>query len=133
TTGRRQGGIIGLTSQQAGFVTNARAELADPNRMAADFGRQRRDKRFGATVRKAMREGRALSPEQIDRITGRYADRLLALRGEAVARTETLTAMNAARFESYRQAIEVGDLAPENVTATWGATGDARTRHSHME
>lgn len=131
-TGRRTGGVIGLTSQQAQFVANARAELSDPDRMAAYFDRQRRDKRFDATVRKAMESGKPLSAEQIDKITGRYADRLLALRGETVARTESLTAMSAAREESYRQAIEAGDISPENVTCTWGATGDSRTRHSHM-
>lgn len=131
TTGRRTGGTLGLTAQQVGFVANMRAELSDPQAMAGYFTRTRRDKRFDATVRKAMREGRALSPAEVDKIVGRYADRLLQLRGEAIARSETLTAMNAARFESYRQAIEVGGMDPRNVVATWGASGDSRTRHSH--
>ena len=130
-TGRRTGGVVGLTSQQAQFVANARAELSDPSRMAGYFSRQRRDKRFDALVRKAMEAGKPLSEAQIDKITGRYADRLLALRGEMIARTESLTAMNAAREESYRQAIEAGDLAPENVLGVWGATGDKRTRDTH--
>ncbi|MFC4729095.1 phage minor head protein [Coralloluteibacterium thermophilus] len=130
-TGRRSGGVVGLTPQQAQFVANARGELADPERMARYFSRERRDKRFDATVRKAMREGRPLSPAQIDKITGRYADRLLQLRGEAIARTETLTGMSAAREEAYRQAIEAGDLDPRNVIGTWGATGDSKTRDSH--
>lgn len=130
-TGRRTGGVVGLTSQQAQFVAAARAELSDPSRMASYFSRQRRDKRFDAQVRKAMEAGKPLSEAQIDKITGRYADRLLALRGEMIARTESLTAMNAAREESYRQAIEAGDLAPENVLGVWGATGDKRTRDTH--
>lgn len=132
TSGRRAGGVVGLTSQQAQFVTNARAELSDPGRMAKYFTRTRRDKRFDATVRKAMREGRPLSAEQIDKIVGRYGDRLLALRGETIARVESLTSMSAAREEGYRQAIAAGDLLPENVIGTWGATGDTQTRHSHM-
>jgi hypothetical protein len=41
--------------------------------------------------------------------------------------------MNGAREESYRQAIDAGDLSPENVTGTWGATGDRRTRDTHQE
>lgn len=129
--GRRTGGIIGLTEQQALFVARARAELSDPAAMAKYLGRKRRDKRFDAAVRKAMKEGRPLSPEMIDKIAGRYADRLLQLRGETLARTETLTAMNTARYESYRQAIEAGDLDPTSVEKTWGATGDDRTRDSH--
>jgi len=132
-SGRRAGGVVGLTSQQAQFVANARAELSDPASMAGYFNRQRRDKRFDAQVRKAMESGKPLTEAQIDRIAGRYADRLLALRGEMIARTESLTAMNAAREESYRQAIEAGDLAPENVLGTWGATGDKRTRDTHRK
>lgn len=130
-TGRRTGGVVGLTNQQAQFVATARAELADPGRMAHYFTRKRRDKRFDAAVRKAMKAGQPLTAEQIDKITGRYADRLLALRGEMIARTESLTAMNAAREEGYRQAIAAGDLLSENVVGTWGATGDSRTRHTH--
>lgn len=129
--GRRVGGIVGLTSQQTQFVLNARAELSDPARMAAYFQRQRRDRRFDAMVRRAMQSGKPLTEEQIERIVGRYSDRMLALRGEVIARTEALTAMNAAREESYRQAIEAGDLLPENVICTWQASGDRRTRDTH--
>ncbi len=134
TTGRRTGGVVGLTSQQAQYVANARAELlsGDPAQMSRYFSRARRDKRFDAAVRKAIKEGRPLSAADVDKITGRYADRLLALRGETIARTESITSMNAAREESYRQAIEAGDLLPENVIGTWGATGDRKTRDTHQ-
>ena len=129
--GRRTGGTIGLTTQQAAFVTNARGELQSLN--AAYFRRSLRDKRFDSTVRKAIQSGKPLTDAQIDRIIGRYSDSMLRYRGEVVARTEALTALHAARHESYAQAIQAGDLLPENVTVTWGATGDARTRDSHAE
>lgn len=131
--GRRSGGIVGLTSQQAQFVSNMRAELADPARMANYFTRERRDRRFDATVRKAMEAGRPLSQADIDKIAGRYADRLLQLRGEMIARTESLAAFHAAREEAFRQAIAAGNLQPEHVRKKWGAVGDKRTRHSHAE
>ena len=56
--GRRSGGVVGLTSQQAQFVANAKAELASgsPNQMRAYFGRARRDKRFDALVNRAIKE-----------------------------------------------------------------------------
>lgn len=134
-TGQRAGGVVGLTSQQAQFVANMRSELAsgDPAQMAHYFERQRRDKRYDAAVRRAIEAGRPLSQADIDKIAGRYADRLLALRGETIARVESLTALNAGREESFRQHIAAGGLAPENVVCTWSATGDRRTRHTHLE
>lgn len=134
-TGTRSGGVIGLTSQQARFVTNARADLlsGDPERMRGYFSRARRDRRFDSTVEKAIAQGRALAPADVDKIVGRYADRLLELRGENIARTEALTAFNSARSEAFMQAVEAGNLRPENVRKVWSATGDGRTRESHAE
>lgn len=129
--GRRAGGTLGLTTQQAAFVANARNELDALS--PAYFRRTLRDKRFDATVRKAIESGKPLTAEQIDRIVGRYSDSMLRYRGEVVARTEALTALNAARYESYAQAIAAGKIDAESVTVTWGATGDARTRDSHAE
>lgn len=130
-TGRRSGGVVGLTQQQSQFVANARRELTELDRNY--FTRERRDRRFDAQVRRAIESGKPLTAEQIDRITGRYADRLLQLRGETIARTESHESMNAARFESYRQAIEAGDLDPANVRKGWQATMDRRTRDSHEQ
>lgn len=132
-TGRRSGGLVGLTAQQGQFVANVRAQLAsgDPKQMAAYFARNRRDKRLDGIVKRAITAGKPVSQADIDKIAGRYSDRLLALRGEMIARTESITAMNAGREESYRQQIEAGVLAPENVTGTWSATNDRRVRHSH--
>ncbi|MCD9096193.1 phage minor head protein [Luteimonas fraxinea] len=134
-TGRRSGGIVGLTPQQAQYVSNMRADLAsgNPRLMARYFKRDRRDKRFDAQVRKAMEAGKPVSQASIDKIAGRYSDRLLQLRGENIARTESMSAFNAARQESFRQAVESGGLRPEHVRKGWGATGDDRTRHSHAE
>lgn len=132
-TGRRTGGIVGLTEQQAQFVSNMRTELAsgDSRLLARYLRRERRDKRFDSSVRKAMEAGKPLSQGDIDKIAGRYSDRLLQLRGENIARTESMAAFNAAREEAYMQAVEAGGLHPEHVRKTWGATGDERTRDSH--
>lgn len=132
--GSRKGGLVGLHSQQAGYVQNMRGELADPAKMANYFTRTRRDKRFDSAVRRAMSEGRALSQADIDRIAGRYSDRLLSLRGQTIARTETIKALNAGRQEAIDQLVESpnNDIAAANVTKTWQDTGDGRTRPSHM-
>lgn len=131
--GRRSGGVVGLTSQQAQFVANARADLlsGDAARMADYFSRARRDARLDGIVQRAIAEGRAVSAGDVDRIVGRYADRLLQLRGENIARTEAIAAFNEAREEAFRQAVGSGALQQDNVRKVWSATMDGRTRESH--
>jgi hypothetical protein len=132
-TGSRTGGIIGVTSQQERLIASARHELAsgETDALRRYLGRQRRDKRFDRTVEKAIREGRALEKATVDRMVGRYADRLLALRGEMLAQTETLGALNGSRNEAIRQAIVSGKVDAETVTKVWRSAADDRVRHSH--
>lgn len=134
-TGRRTGGIIGLTSQQARYVLNAREQLlsGNPSVMRDYFSRVRRDRRFDSLVRRAIEEGRAVSVADVDRITARYADRLLQLRGESIARTEALTAFSTARDQAFKQAIDTGLIAPENIEKEWSSSGDDRVRETHMD
>lgn len=131
-TGKREGGIIGLTSQQAGYVRNMRAELADPARMAGYFDRTRRDKRFDGLVKRAMAKGEPISQGDIDRIAGRYADRLLKLRGDTIARTESINAMRAGQHEGFRQLVDSGRVRDDQIERTWSATPDTATRHDHV-
>jgi uncharacterized protein YdbL (DUF1318 family) len=134
-TQQREGGIIQLTSQQAGYVRNASAELlsGDPEIMRRYLTRQRRDRRFDRTVEKAIREGRPVDRATVTKITGRYSAKLLALRGETIARTEMMAALNAAREASYRQTIASGAASASEVTKVWRSAGDDRVRHSHRE
>lgn len=128
-SGRREGGIVGLTSQQAGYVANARRQIEELD--AGYFDRKLRDKRFDRTVAKAIREGKPLARADVDRITGRYSDRLLAHRGDVMARTESIAALHAGQFEAARQLVESGKVRADQITKVWDATGDARTRPSH--
>lgn len=128
---RRTGGLVGLTSRQMGYVEATRAELRDPDLMRAYFKRSLRDKRFDRTVAKALREGRPVSEADILKISGRYSDRLLFHRGETIARTETIQALNAGRDEAIEQLIESGEMPRQAVKHKWSATLDGRTRHLH--
>lgn len=127
-TGRREGGIIGLTTQQTDYVISARQQLhnLDP----AYFERQLRDRRFDALVRKAIRDGKPLSRADIDRITGRYKDRLLKARGDLIARNETFTAQAAGRDEAYRQIATRPDV--QTVTVRWQHSPQRRGRPDHI-
>lgn len=133
-TGRRTGGILGLTRSQSEAAVRAYSELSseDPRLLRQYLNRTRRDKRFDRIVQRAIDGKLKLTPEQIDRIAGRYKDRLLAYRGEVIARTETLSSMNAGREEGIRQLIDSGKVSRDRVTKTWRATKDKRTRDTHL-
>jgi hypothetical protein len=133
-TGLREGGILGLNSAQTDAVIRARAELlsGDPAQMRNYLTRGRRDARFDRLVQKAIKNGKPLSRADVDRITGRYKDRLLALRGEVIARNETLAGLNAGKEEGIRQLVDAGKVQRSQVKKIWRATGDDRTRDSHL-
>lgn len=131
-TGKREGGIIGLTSQEAGFVRNARDQLGgDAAALREYLTRTRRDKRFDPIVKRAIRDDAPLKAADIDKITGRYADRLLKTRADRIARTETFAAIESGKREAYQQAIDAGKIEAGAVRRVWRSAGDARVRDSH--
>lgn len=127
----RQGGFIGLSRPQVGYLANARAELETLD--AGYFSRKLRDRRFDPLVRKAIKDGRPLAQADIDRIAARYSDRMLKHRAETIARTESITALRAGRREGMQQGIEAGAIAQDAVKRVWNATMDSRTRPDHAQ
>lgn len=130
-TGNRVGGIIGLNAQQARAVAALKEALADPDTATRYFRLQRRDRRFDSMVKRSRRLGRPLTASQIERITSRYSDRLLQLRGETIARTETLEAMSTGRHQAMEQVVQKGGIDPRFVTRTWETNMDGRERRQH--
>lgn len=132
-TQRRDGGIIGLSRPQAEFVRTALEEITsgDPKRVRNYLKRERRDARFDRTVIKALKAGKGVTADVADYITGRYADGLLALRGESIGRTETMAALGEAQQESLLQAVQSGAIRPEAAKIKWRSAGDNRVRHTH--
>ncbi|RVG30715.1 phage minor head protein [Sinorhizobium meliloti] len=132
-TGRREGGVIGLTRYQIEFIERARVHLAsgDPELMNRYFELKTRDKRFDRTVMAAIRVGKPVTGETLTKIIGRLRDKNLLLRGEMLARTETMMALGSARDEAMRQQIETGKVQAQDVTKVWRSAGDSRVRHTH--
>ena len=132
-TGRREGGILGLTEIQSQYVRNARLELlsGDPASLQNYLTRARRDKRFDRTVLKAIQTGEKLPDDTIVRMLARYEDSLLRQRGDTIARTETLSALNAANHEAFRQGLESTGYTEQDVTRVWKTASDERVRHDH--
>lgn len=132
-TGRREGGILGLTSQQAGYVASMRERLlsGDPEEMRKVLAMTRRDKRFDRTILAAIRDGKAIPADMVARITGRYSDSLLLLRGETIARFETMASLGQAQEAGYEQAIAKGVVRADQIEGTWHSADDKRVRTTH--
>jgi len=141
--GKRVGGLVGLSggvgpdgklTGQVAHVASMRARLAsgDPAEMAKVFGMTRRDKRFDSAIRKAIEAGKPVSAADIERMTQRYTDRLIAKRAEDIARTETGMAVMSSRAESWDQAAETLGYDASAVIKRWvhgGGVKDPRPHH----
>lgn len=134
-TRTRQGGVIGLTSQQVEYVQRYRAELlsGDPAQFRNALARVRRDRKFDGAIRKAIAAGEPIDPAAAEKMVGRYSDRLLLLRGETIGRTEAMTALHQSQEEAYQQAIDKGALQGNHVRYFWRTAADERVRHSHAQ
>lgn len=129
TTGRRTGGIIGLTVQQERWSLNTRLDLQRLDERY--FTRKLRDKQFDRIVAKAIRDGKPLDVATIEKLVGRYRDNALRYRGETIARTEAIQALNRAEYEAHRQALDMGAMKESAVRRHWDSAGDSRVRWSH--
>lgn len=146
--GRRTGGVIGLTSQGESNVSTMRTALGNDGFTDAN-GRKvfwikrdgtlgttltKRDRRFDRTILKLLREGKAATAMQIDKWTGRYADKLLKLRGDTIARTETAAAVEQARFDGFRQGMDAKGYPYKYAIKKWRHGGGGlkpRVQHVH--
>lgn len=126
---RRVRDSIGLTERQARAVDNYRRLLREGSPEA--LRRELRDKRFDRTVRRSIRDGEALTDDQVDRMVGRYQDRYRRYRSETIARTETLRAVHEGADDMIDQAIEEGDVEREEIVREWITARDERVRYSH--
>ena len=120
---------IGLTERQERAVARYRTQL-EQNDLSA-LRRQLRDRRFDRTFRRAVKDGKFLNDEQIDRMVGRYRERYIKYRSEVIARTEALRSTHQGNEELYRQAFETGKLNPEEVVRGWSTEIDGRERPHH--
>lgn len=129
STGRREGGVVGLTENFERAVSRMRKELVELD--GSYFQRERRDKRFDSIVAKAIKDKTPLSPETINQLSGRYSDRLLQLRGENIGRSEAIAALNRSEWEAVKQAVDMGAVNEEATVRVWDSSGDNRTRRTH--
>lgn len=130
TTGKREGGVIGLSEPFAKYVMSAERELQE-GKFSNYLTRKRRDRRFDKWVKESEKTGKPLTGTQIQKMINQYSNRLLALRAQTIGRTEAMAALGAAQYEVILQLIDTGKVTKDQVTKIWDATGDKRTRLTH--
>ncbi|QIG70404.1 head morphogenesis protein [Rhizobium phage RHph_N28_2] len=133
-TGKREGGVLGLNGPQAELVERTRINLlsGDPALMKKYLGLKTRDKRLDGAVKRAIVAGKPLDAETLDKVLMRLRDNNLRLRGNTVARTETVTAVMSAKHDAFLQALSKSNRSESLVTRKWRSAGDSRVRHTHM-
>lgn len=109
---------ITLTPTQSQHVANYRRALEQGD-FANALGRELRDARSDATLRRLTRDGGALREEQIDRMVDRYRQNYVSYRAETIARTESARNVHAGLQETYRQAVERGDVEADSLVREW--------------
>lgn len=120
---------VGLTPLQESAVANYEAMLRNGNRDA--LRRELRDRRFDSTVNRAFRDRQPLSDDQVSRMVGAYRSRYIRYRAEVIGRTEGLRSAHEGVEEMYNQAIDSGQILPEEILQRWNTTQDGRQRDSH--
>lgn len=138
TTGKREGGILGLHSRDVAARQRALEELrASPRTDAGKaqlrnyLNRKTRDRRFDSAVRRALRDGKRIPAEKARKMLVGMERKMLRNRGETIARTELLGSTNAAQEEGLNQLIESEKVSRQNIKSTWDASEDGATRDSH--
>jgi hypothetical protein len=122
---------IGLTPTQESHVRNYRRALETGDYQNA-MQRELHDDRANTRLRRLSRDGGQLTEQQIDTMTERYRTAYVEYRTEVIARTESAKNVHAGIQESFRQAIERGDIDADQLVKEWipgPRTKDARPAH----
>jgi len=120
---------IGLTGYQQAMVQSFRSQLVALDPRALE--RKLRDRRYDRVLQRAIETGTPLTDDQLNAMEDAYHRRMLALRAETIARTESIRATT---YGGLARAQQVLDQHPElDVIKVWHSTHDDRTRPTHVD
>lgn len=141
-TGKRSGGFIGLDSQRQRVARAVLDAMQSPEGVrslvtvhrsgAVTVKYKSVNDATANRILSAYRRGEGVSAADIEISRRQLNSKLLLDRGETIARTEALNALRAGRHEGYQQLIDSGNVRADQLTVTWSATMDGRTRDSHQ-
>jgi hypothetical protein len=131
-TGQRVGGVVGLPGNMAQYVVNARNQLlsGDPALLKQYLGRAKRDRRYDKIVQRAIDAAKPVAQADVDKMAGRYADRLLKYHAEVIAQTNAHESFSAGRERAWEQIVEQG-IDRNRVVKDWRDRSDEKVRNSH--
>lgn len=134
-TGRRYGGIVGLTGQDATWVETARQQLSsgDPSQMRDYLKRTKRDRTFDPMVSQAIEAGKPLSNDDVEKVTGAYAGKLSVARAAVQTAAWALAALAAGRAQAVQQVLKANGISPDRVSKVWLTVGDNKVRDTHAQ
>lgn len=129
-SGRRTGGAVGLDSQSAKWVGNLKQYLTTDPKRALSMKLNKRDK---DALRRMIDAGKMPTNAQVDALLRRYENNLLMVRGRRIARTETINAIEAGKYEAWRQGLDKTEIPERFIIRTWVHTGrSAMDRIEHI-
>lgn len=126
-SGRREGGILGLNTQRAQWVSGFRRKLMEDPASVAN------NALLTATQRRLLAKGEPLTQSQINAIMRTYENAQLLSRGKAIAVTERGNAINGGAVEAWRQAAEKLRVPISALVKEWRHIGAHKhERLSHL-
>lgn len=142
TTGKREGGLMGLDGPRAGVLKaitegmktadGVRDLVVVPRDGSPPYVRLTSvNKATANRILAAHRRGEAVPAADRDVSERQLSNKLLKDRGDTIARTEALNALRSGRHEGFQQLIDAGKVRKDQVRIRWQATLDSRVRDSH--
>lgn len=132
-TGRRQGGVLGLSAPEAQAIATTREQLRSgvAERMRQYLAKADRDRRLDGIVERAIEQGRPVTVTDAQRITTAYAAAKVDKHALLVGKAQAHEALNAGFNRLHGQVLE-GPVKPRSVEKIWRNKGDLRVRHAHV-
>lgn len=133
-SGKRTGGLIGLSRPQAEYLQSAQEELAstDPKLLRNYLARNLRDRRYDKSVLKAIESGEPIPVQTQQSAAISYSNRLLKARADLIGKQESFAALETAKAESYQQVIDRGAVAQSAVRKKWHHFANEHPRLQHI-
>lgn len=129
-SGRRENGVIGLTSSQEQWLRNYSDALRSDNPRDS-LVYKLRDARFDRAVINAAESGETIPASILDKMETVYTNRALRYRAEQIGLNESMTALHVAQDMAMEQAVASGAISQDAVTEQWHTAEDNRVRDSH--
>lgn len=142
-TGVREGGVLGLDAQRSRWLAAVTRGMETPDGVRdlvvnGKDGLRVRYKVNAATEKRIIRaylRGTAVPAKERALSARQYSNALLKARGETIARTETLQAVQGARDKAWREGLGKLGASPSDVVKKWfhgGGPKEPRWHHVDM-